>query len=148
MPRWPERKYDKNRHSCYLLRYHLILVTKYRHPVLTGAIREDLLKLVHNIVENKWGCPIIAVNTEMDHIHVLFSAAPQVQLSVLVNNLKTVSSREIRKHHSEELKPYYWKPYFWSDSYFIGSVGDTTEEIVSAYIEEQGREKKKYKKRR
>ena len=31
--------YRTNRHSCYLLEYHLVVVTKYRHPVLKGAIK-------------------------------------------------------------------------------------------------------------
>lgn len=81
MPRWP----DKNRHSCYILKYHLILVTKYRNPVITGIVKEDLI----------------------------------------------------------DLSRYYWKPLFWSDSYYIGSVGDTTEEIVTLYIESQGKKQKK-----
>ncbi len=39
-------RYDKqkgwfyNQHSCFLLQYHLIFVTKYRHPVLTGEVKE------------------------------------------------------------------------------------------------------------
>ena len=28
--------YYTNRHSCFLLQYHMVLVTKYRHPVLTA----------------------------------------------------------------------------------------------------------------
>lgn len=141
MPRWPEKKYDKNRHGCYLLRYHLILVTKFRHPVLIDQVKEDLVRYIHATMEDKWGCKIIAVNTDKDHVHVLFSASPQIQLSTLVNNLKTVTSRLLRKNHKDYLSQYYWKPLFWSDSYFIGSIGDTTEEIVQAYIESQGQKK-------
>ena len=73
----------------------------------------------------------------MDHLHVLFDAPPQVQLSKLVNNLKTVSSRLIRKEFSEQLKPYYWKPYFWSNSYLILSTGGATIDVVKKYIENQ-----------
>ena len=35
--------YYTNRHSCYLLQYHLVLVTKYRHPVIKGK-QEQFLK--------------------------------------------------------------------------------------------------------
>ena len=31
--------YYTNRHSCFLLQYHMVLVTKYRHPVLTDITR-------------------------------------------------------------------------------------------------------------
>ena len=141
MPRWPEKKYDKNRHSCYLLKYHLIIVTKYRHPVLAGVVADDLKELVRGVME-KWDCRVIAVNTDMDHVHILFSAKPQTTPSVLVNNIKTVTSRELRKRHADFLKSYYWKPFFWSDSYYIGCVSDTTEDIVSMYISSQGSKRK------
>ena len=54
------------------------------------------------------------------------------------NNYKTVTSRLIRKEFQEFLKPYYWKPYFWSDSYFICTVSDRTEEMIRSYIRNQG----------
>ena len=45
-------EYRTNRHSCYLLEYHLVVVTKYRHPVLEDKeIKERLLELSHNILE-------------------------------------------------------------------------------------------------
>lgn len=31
--------YRTNRHSCYDLEYHLVVVTKYRHPVIDGAFK-------------------------------------------------------------------------------------------------------------
>lgn len=63
-------------------------------------------------MEEYWECEIHEVNTDSDHIHVLFEAKPQVQLSKLVNNYKRVTSWHLRKEFAEELKPYYWKPYF------------------------------------
>ena len=131
--------YRTNRHSCYSLEYHLVLVTKYRHPVLTGRIRDRLIEITHSVMEKDWGCVISSVNTNKDHIHILFEAKPQTQLSKLVNNYKTVSSRLIRKEFPEELKPYYWKPLFWSDSYFICTVSDRTHDMVEHYIQSQGR---------
>ena len=32
--------YYINRHSCFLLQYHIVFVTKYRHPVLTGKVKD------------------------------------------------------------------------------------------------------------
>ena len=78
------------------------------------------------------------MNTDKDHIHILFSAKPQVQLSKLVNTYKPVTSRLLRKEFAEFLKPYYWKPYFWSRSYFICTVSERSHDTVTAYIENQG----------
>lgn len=115
---------------------YLVVVTKYRHPVLKGAIKVYLLDQTKTIFDS-WHCTIKAVNTDLDHIHILFEAPPQVQLSKLANNYKTVTSRLIRKNFSEQLKQYYWKPYFWSDSYFVCSVSDRTESAVKSYIDSQ-----------
>ena len=131
-------EYHTNRHSCYMLEYHLVVVTKYRHPVIVGKIKDRLLELSKFIIEDCWKCSISTINTDKDHIHILFEAAPQVQLSKLVNNFKTVTSRHIRKEFADELSPYYWKPYFWSDSYFICTVSDRTHAMVDRYIRDQG----------
>lgn len=131
--------YRTNRHSCYLLEYHLVVVTKYRHPVLTGKLKDRLLELSFNVIEDYWKCRILEISTDKDHIHILFESKPQVQLSKFVNNYKTVTSRILRKEFADELSPYYWKPYFWSDSYFIGCVSDRTREAVRFYIQNQGR---------
>ena len=131
--------YKVNRHSCYSLEYHLVVVTKYRHPVIVGELQKRLIEISHSIIENDWGCTISAINTDKDHIHILFEAKPQVQLFKLANNYKTVSSRLIRKEFADSLKSYYWKPYFWSDSYFVCTVSDRTHNMVEMYIHKQGR---------
>ena len=131
--------YHKNRHAVYLLQYHLVVVTKYRYPVIDGDVKDRLISLSHEIIEEHWKGEIIEINTDHDHIHILFEVSPQTQLSKLINNYKTVTSRLIRKEFSEELRPYYEKPYFWSDTYFISSVSDTSRKTIEQYIQAQGK---------
>jgi len=123
-----------NRHSKYDLEYHLVVVTRYRHPVLNNEVTQRLIEISHRLFKNDWNCIISEINTSADHIHILFEAPPQVQLSKLVNNFKTVTSRLIRKEFSGYLKPYYWKPYFWSMSYYIATVSERTHDSVVNYI--------------
>ena len=131
--------YHKNRHAVYLLQYHLVVVTKYRYPVIDGDVKDRLISLSHEIIEEHWKGEILEINTDHDHIHILFEISPQTQLSKLINNYKTVTSRLIRKEFSEELRPYYEKPYFWSDTYFISSVSDTSRKTIEQYIQAQGK---------
>ena len=50
-------------------------------------------------------------------------------LSKLIANLKTVSSRLIRKEYPEfGQKYFYGKPYFWTGAYFVASCGGVTVE--------------------
>lgn len=128
--------YYKNQHSCFLLQYHLVLVTKYRHPVLQGEIEEYLVQYTRDYFK-KQDLNILELNCSEDHIHILFEAVPQMNLSNFVNAYKTASSRMVRKNFGNELKQYYWKPYFWSLSYFIGSVSENTLEAVKKYIQNQ-----------
>lgn len=95
--------YKKNRHSCYDLLYHLVVVTKYRHPVIEGDLAQRLTELSHRILEENYPCSIQAINTDKDHIHIMFDAPPQVQLSSMVNNYKTVTARLLRKEFASQL---------------------------------------------
>ena len=45
--------YYTNRHSCFLLQYHIVLVTKYRRPVLTGAVKELVYQVIQDIFDEK-----------------------------------------------------------------------------------------------
>ena len=58
-----------NQHSVYSLSYHLILVTKYRHPCMTQEIQTRIQEVVESLFE-KWGCTLIELNGEIDHIHI------------------------------------------------------------------------------
>ena len=93
-----------NRHSVYFLQYHLVVVTEHRHPVLVGELKDRLLTISRNVIEGDWNCRIIEMNTDIDHIHVLFEAPQQVQPSKLVNSYKTVTSRLLRKEYGTQLK--------------------------------------------
>lgn len=129
--------YNKNRHSCYKLTYHLVVITKYRNKVINKELLTRLKEISCNIFETSWDCSVLEVNGESDHLHVLFEAPPQVQLSKLINNFKTVSSRLIRKEFKEHVGKFYWEPGFWSNSYLILSTGGATVKTIKKYIENQ-----------
>lgn len=124
----------KNCHSVYNLKYHLVIVTKYRKWVLVGEVCERLLVLTKMVFEQYWNCTIETMETDGDHIHILFEAPPQVQLSKLVGNYKTVTSRLLKKEFPG-LKNELWKEMFWNRSYYIGSVGTVDTSVIHDYIE-------------
>lgn len=67
------QSYYTNRHSCFLLQYHIVLVTKYRHPVLTCPVKEFVYQVIRDIFAEK-KLVILEMNGEADHIHILFEA--------------------------------------------------------------------------
>ena len=135
-------KYMVNRHSCYYLKFHLVVVTKFRKPLFENEnLKQRLIEIATKIIESDWNCNIDNINTDSDHVHIMFSSTPQTCLSKLVNNFKTVTSRLLRKEFANYLSQFYFdntKSYFWSNSYFIGTVSEVSENIVRNYIANQG----------
>jgi len=118
------------------LKVHLVLCTKYRRKAFTG----EMLSRLHVVMEElliKWDCKLVEFNGEEDHVHLLFQYHPDVELSKLVNNLKSVSSRKLRQEFAEHLEKFYWKDVFWSGSYFVASCGGVTVSTLRKYIENQ-----------
>lgn len=127
-------------HCVHSIQYHLILVTKYRHKCITPEILDYMKQVFHNLSE-KWKVDLKEFSGEQDHIHLLLSAYPHIQMSKLVNNFKTVSSRLIRKKYRRHLRRFYWKPFFWTRSYCLISNGGATIDVIKRYIQRQGLEK-------
>lgn len=123
-------------HAYHDLKYHLVLVTKYRNKVINSRILDRLIEIIKE-QSIRWDIDIIEANGESDHIHLLIKAHPSIDLSKYINSIKTVSSRLIRKEFSEHVSKYYWKPYFWSRAYCLLSVGGTPIEVIKEYIEKQ-----------
>lgn len=132
--------YRHGRHSVYKLTYHLVLVTKYRKKVITSELAQSIDEAIRKVLEAN-DCSLLESNGEEDHRHFLIETHPAVNLSVLVNTLKTASSRLVRKTFQQYLAPYYWKPVFWSASYCLISTGGASIETIRQYIENQGHEK-------
>ena len=100
----------KTLHHCVFdIHAHLVLVTKYRKKVIHPAMVERLQEILAATCQ-KWGCSLEEFYGEADHVHLLLALTPVVQPSRLVNNLKTVSSRLIRKEFAGRVNRYYRKP--------------------------------------
>ncbi len=130
--------YNKNSHSKYLLRYHFVMCTKYRHGILEGEIAKNIKQIIEDVSkEEKYEIEIM--ETDVNHIHLLVSAKPNISPFQIVHKIKTVSTNRIWKKHEKMLSKYYWKEKtFWSDGYFVCSIGEANAETIRKYIEEQG----------
>ena len=122
--------------ACYRLQVHLVLVTKYRKKVINKEILDRLEQIFRDTCF-KWESSVVEFNGEEDHVHLLIDYNPKVQLSKFVNNLKTVSSRLIRKEFANHVGRFYYKPVFWTGAYFVASCGGVTLEQLKAYVQSQ-----------
>lgn len=121
--------------SCvYSLQYHLVFVTKYRNKCLNSEIIDSLGNHFSRLLKMK-DCSLVEFNGEDDHVHLLIELHPSIEPSKLINNLKTVSSRMMKKEFDGHLKKYYWGTNaLWNRSYCLLSVGGAPIEILKQYI--------------
>ncbi|WP_027309377.1 IS200/IS605 family transposase [Caloramator sp. ALD01] len=129
---------DNNNHSVFLLYYHLVLVTKYRRKIIDDNISNRLKEIFEKIQDN-YNITLQEWNHNKDHIHILFKAHPNTELSKFINAYKSASSRLIKKEYPK-IKEQLWKEYFWSRSYCLLTTGGVSIEVIEKYIEKQGKD--------
>ncbi|XUO86974.1 IS200/IS605 family transposase [Halomonas sp. KM072] len=126
------------RHCVFKLHAHLVFVTRYRGRIFNTEHLDSLETLFRRVCAD-FESELVEFNGETDHVHLLVNYPPKVALSKLVNSLKGVSSRRLKRLHPELVKPAYLKNALWSPSYFAGSVGGAPLSMVKQYIEQQSR---------
>lgn len=127
---------DNNNHSVFLMYYHLVFVIKYRREVITDKISNRLKEIFEYIAPN-YNIALQEWNHDKDHVHILFKAQPNSELSKFINAYKSASSRLIKKDYPI-IRKCLWKEYFWSRSFCLLTTGGAPIEIVKRYIESQG----------
>ena len=119
------------------LHYHLVIVTKYRRRRITKPMLDRLREITAQRC-NDWNGSLTEFNGEADHVHALISMPPNIDLSRFVNNLKTTSSRLLRRDFRDHLDQVYRrKPMLWSRSYCIISCGGAPLSVLKQYVEQQ-----------
>ncbi len=128
--------FDTNQHSVFMLHYHLIMCIKNRNRVIHDNISSRLEEIFcyiaprYHITLEEW-------NHDADHVHILFRAQPNSELTKFINAYKSASSRLIKKEFPEILDSL-WKEMFWSHSFCLITTGDVTADIIRSYLETQG----------
>ncbi|MDP1593547.1 MAG: IS200/IS605 family transposase [Gallionella sp.] len=123
------------RHCIFKMHVHLVFVAKYRRKVFDGDAIDRLRRMFGKVCEDM-EASLIEMDGEDNHVHLLVEYPPKLAVSVLVNSLKGVSSRLLRKERPD-LRKRYWKNVLWSPSYFASSCGGAPISIIKQYIEQQ-----------
>lgn len=126
-----------NSHAAFSIHYHIILSVKYRKKCITADMLNRMRVIFADVCES-WRCNLVEFGGEADHVHLLVDGQPSMDLARFVGNLKTVSSRYIRKEYAEHLRQFFWKVRFWSGAYAVVSAGGHASiEQLLAYIQDQ-----------
>ena len=126
---------DSNAHSVFLLHYHLVLVVKYRRQIFNDEISNRAREIFeyiapnYNITTEEW-------NHDKDHVHILFRAHPNTEISRFINAYKSASSRLLKKEFPQ-IRQKLWEERFWSQSFCLLTTGGAPIEVIKKYIESQ-----------
>ncbi len=123
------------RHCVFNMHVHLVFVTKYRRRIFDD---DAILRLrdIFTVVCAGFGAHLVETDGERDHVHLLIQYPPSVAVARLVNSLKGVSSRLLRKQRPD-LATQYWNGVLWVPSYFAASCGGAPIAVLRKYIEQQ-----------
>ena len=132
---------DNNAHSVFLLHYLLVLVVKYRRRVFNKSI-SNRAKEIFEYIAPRYNISLEEWNHDADHVHILFRAHPNTEISKFINAYKSASSRLLKKEFPETKKKL-WEEYFWSQSFCLLTTGGAPIEVIRKYIESQGQKNRR-----
>ena len=128
-----DTRYRRSAGSVFSLKYHLVWCPKYRRKVLVGPVADDLRTLLHQKA-TELEATIEALEVMPDHVHLFISTDPTEAPQHLANQFKGFTSRMLRLKYPHLCSSL---PTLWSRSYYVGSIGQVSEEAVKRYIENQ-----------
>jgi len=127
-----DKRFQSNYNVVYECRYHVVFCPKRRKNVLVGNIAKRLKEIINDVC-SKISVKVSAMEIMPDHIHLALEVDPQFGINNVVKKIKGVSSRYLRQEFPELLK----LPSLWTNSYFVSTFGDVSQEKLLEYIKEQ-----------
>ena len=129
------RDWVSGRTCVYNIGYHIVWSTKYRRHAIVGDV-ETRLKVLLQEIASEHGFIVENMEVMPDHIHVFASAHPKVPPSTLVKLLKGVSARKLFIEFPE-LRSKLWGGHLWNPSFYVGTAGSMSKDVIMRYIDEQ-----------
>ena len=127
-------------HNKTLLLYHLVFPLKYRRKAISNEVGVSLKNICLNI-SYRYEIEFVEIGYEQDHVHFMVQSVPTYSATKIVRVLKSITARELFQHHPE-VKKMLWDGKFWASGYYSNTVGQySNEEVIKAYVKNQGMEK-------
>ena len=108
--------------------FHVVFSTKDRAKDLNLGVRAELYPYLSGLVRERRG-KALAVGGGLDHVHLLASLPPSLDVSALLRFVKANSSRWVRGKFNRH--------FGWQAGYSAFTVSRSKQSEVAAYIENQ-----------
>lgn len=125
-------------HCTYRIRYHLVLVLKYRKRLITSEIFAYMQKICSGI-SARYYFYFEALGSDGDHLHIVVECAPKHSPSEVMQICKSILAKQVFKKFPK-LREELWGGEFWSDGGHVDSIGDGRGlDEVKKYVSNQGK---------
>ena len=131
----PSKDLRRGRHCVFLMHVHLVFVSKRRGNIFNKQALDQLHGIFQKVCED-FEATLIAFDGEADYVHLLIHYPPFVPIAKLVNSLKSISSRLLRKANPSLLEKASSRNALWSPNYFAGSCDGPSLEVIRQYIQQ------------
>ncbi|ATP38469.1 IS200/IS605 family transposase [Ligilactobacillus salivarius] len=121
----------------YNLHFHLIWCTKYRNKTFTNEKLSNEMEDILQRVADDNEIVIEKMEVMPDHVHMLISFPPRKSAVDVIKALKGRSAFLFLQTHPEIRQKQYWGGHLWSSSYYLGSLGSMSKDVVERYINDQ-----------
>jgi putative transposase len=116
--------------------YHFVWIPKYRHKVFEEPYRTVLKDIIRKVGYD-YEIDIVELEIPADHVHMVIRSEPKVSPSEVMQVVKSISAREFFRLHPEVKKKYFWGGKLWTQSYFVETIGNASEEVIRKYVQDQ-----------
>jgi putative transposase len=116
--------------------YHFVWIPKYRHKVFEEPYRTVLKDIIRKVGYD-YEIDIVELEIPADHVHMVIRSEPKVSPSEVMQVVKSISAREFFRLHPEVKKKYFWGGKLWTQSYFVETIDNASEEVIRKYVQDQ-----------
>ncbi|MCH7967062.1 MAG: IS200/IS605 family transposase [Thaumarchaeota archaeon] len=122
--------------AVHNINYHLVWCSKYRKKILVGNLKEFLDQEITNIAESK-GYEILEMRVMPDHIHLFVQCTPFDSPVKIVKSIQRYFYQLCIQKVFQSLDESCGMASFSSPSYYVGTAGHVSAQIIEKYICEQ-----------
>jgi putative transposase len=99
-------EYRHGAHTVFEIHLHVVWITKYRRPALSGDVAKRVRDLIWDIC-GQHEVQIMKGHVAKDHVHLFVSIPPQVTISRLLQWLKGKTAHHLMAEYPH-LKKQFW----------------------------------------
>ena len=126
-------KYRRTATTVSMIRYHFVFCPYRRRKIFDIPGVEQRFKELVPEVCDRYGYEILALECHHDHVHLFISASPADTPSIIMHQIKGITSKTIRTEFSTLSKA----PSLWTRSFFVSTAGDVSAAVIKKYIDSQ-----------